>query len=45
VPLKENTIMPWLNYARMEEADLKAIFAYLKTVPAIENAVETKPGR
>lgn len=38
------TVMPWLYYTGMEPDDLKAIFAYLKTVPAIANAVETHPG-
>ncbi|MDH4057248.1 MAG: cytochrome C [Cyclobacteriaceae bacterium] len=35
-----NTIMPWTMYAHMEEDDLKAIFAYLKTVDPKENIVE-----
>lgn len=35
-----NTIMPWTMYKNMTEEDLAAIFAYLKTVPAIENKVE-----
>jgi mono/diheme cytochrome c family protein len=34
------TVMPWTNYATMEERDLKAIFAYLKTVPPVKNKVE-----
>ncbi len=34
-----NTIMPWVMYAGMKEEDLKAIYAYLKTVEAIPNAV------
>lgn len=38
------TVMPWLGYSQLERDDLKAIFAYLKTVPAISNAVETRPG-
>jgi len=33
------TIMPWLMYAPMETDDLKAIYAYLKTVDPIENQV------
>jgi len=40
---ENNTAMPWLNYARMEEDDLKAIYAYLRTVPAVSNAVVTHP--
>ncbi len=31
--------MPWENFAKLNDADLKAIFAYLKSLPAIENAV------
>jgi len=45
VSVEENSIMPWLGLARLEPEDLKAIYAYLKTVPPIVNAVETRPGR
>ncbi len=31
--------MPWQAYSRMTDADLKAVFAYLRTVPAIKNTV------
>ena len=31
--------MPWPNYAKMTDDDLKAMFAYLRTIPAIRNAV------
>jgi hypothetical protein len=31
--------MPWPNYAKATDDDLKAMFAYLKTVPAIQNRV------
>jgi len=34
-----NSIMPWTMYGKMEEEDLKAIFAYLKTVKPIANSV------
>jgi mono/diheme cytochrome c family protein len=34
-----NTIMPWTMYANMTESDLSAIYAYLKTVPAVENKI------
>jgi mono/diheme cytochrome c family protein len=43
VELRDNTIMPWLGYAGLTRQDLAAIFAYLKTLPPINNAVETKP--
>ncbi len=31
--------MPWENFAKLTDADLKAIFAYLKSIPAVKNAV------
>ncbi|MBS1667284.1 MAG: c-type cytochrome [Bacteroidetes bacterium] len=33
--------MPWENLAQMEEQDLKAVFAYLKAIPPINNKVPT----
>lgn len=38
--------MPWRNLAQLDDADLKAIFAYLQSVPAIANRVpEPRPAR
>ena len=37
---KPNTLMPWDIYCRMEEDDLRAIWAYLQTLPPIDNDVE-----
>lgn len=34
------TIMPWLFYADMKEEDLRAMYAYLRTVPPVRNTVE-----
>lgn len=34
------TVMPWTMYAGMNEEDLSAIFAYLKTLKPVENTVE-----
>lgn len=31
--------MPWQNYSRMTEEDLKAIYAYLRTIPPVANSV------
>jgi hypothetical protein len=31
--------MPWQNYARMTDEDLKAIYAFLRTIPPIHNRV------
>jgi mono/diheme cytochrome c family protein len=35
-----NTMMPWGYYSKMKDEDLKAIFAYLKSLPPIKNEVE-----
>ena len=34
-----NTIMPWMMYSTMTDEDLKAIYAYLKTVQPVDNVV------
>ena len=31
--------MPWQNYAQMTDPDLKAVFAYLRSIPPISNKV------
>jgi mono/diheme cytochrome c family protein len=38
-PGEFNSIMPWTMYAQMDRDDLVAIYAYLKTKPAMINAV------
>lgn len=38
-PGEFKTIMPWTSYANMDEQDLKAIYAYLQTVPAVSNKI------
>ncbi|PZV83583.1 mono/diheme cytochrome c family protein [Algoriphagus aquaeductus] len=38
-PGEFNSIMPWTMYAGMKEEDLRAIYAYLKTLPATKNEV------
>jgi hypothetical protein len=35
-----NAVMPWIVYRDMTDEDLKAIFAYLRTVPAIHHRVD-----
>lgn len=42
-PGRENTFMPWYMYGKMKEDDLKAIYAYLRTVNPISNKVEKYP--
>jgi mono/diheme cytochrome c family protein len=37
------TVMPWLGFRELPEKDLRAIYAYLKTIPAIRNKVEVHP--
>jgi hypothetical protein len=43
VPPGRNTHMAWAAYAGMTDRDLGAIYDYLKTVPPIENRVESFP--
>ncbi len=44
VATKENfTVMPWLAFNGMEDDDLRAIFAFLKSLKPIEHSVETRP--
>ena len=39
-----NPTMPWVGYGKMSDEDLKAIFAYLKSVPAVSHKVDnTEP--
>jgi len=42
-PGKENSIMPWSMYGKMNDTDLKAIYAFLRTVPSVKNKVEKYP--
>ena len=42
-PGRENSIMPWAMYGKMKEDDLKAIYAFLRTVPPVSNKVEKYP--
>jgi mono/diheme cytochrome c family protein len=37
------TIMPWYAYSQLTEDDLKAIYAYLRTVKPVQNSVELHP--
>ena len=36
--------MPWPVYSKMTDEDLKAVFAYLKTLPPVRNFVRASPG-
>jgi hypothetical protein len=31
--------MPWMDLAALPEADLKSLYAYLKSIPAVRNPV------
>ncbi|MDP4262912.1 MAG: cytochrome c [Bacteroidota bacterium] len=42
-PGKHNTLMPWIMLAQMKDEDIKAIYAYLRTVKPIRNKVEKWP--
>ena len=37
------TVMPWLGLRKLPDDDLRAIFAYLKTVKPVRNKVEIHP--
>jgi len=39
------TLMPWLGFSQLSTDELGAIFTYLKSQPAVRNAVETHPGQ
>ena len=43
LPKDNQTVMPWNMYAGMDTSDLRAIYAYLKTLKAINNKVVTNP--
>lgn len=42
-PGKQNTYMPLTSYAGMTDGDLKAIYAFLRTVKPVKNLVEKYP--
>lgn len=42
-PGSQNTVMPIVDFSGMTDADLKAIYAYLKTVKPVSNLVEKYP--
>lgn len=43
VPGESNTLMPWVRFSQLTEEDLGAIYDYLRTVPAVKNAVDRRP--
>ena len=38
-PGEFKTMMPWQAYSNMDEQDIKALYAYLRTIPAVDNQV------
>lgn len=42
-PGRNNSIMPWTLYAKMEDFDIKAIYKFLRTIPPVNNLVEKYP--
>lgn len=38
------TLMPWLNFSRLTDDDVEAIWEYIRRRPAISNMVNTHPG-
>jgi mono/diheme cytochrome c family protein len=43
-PGMKNTVMPLVDYSGMKDSDLKALYAYLKTVKPVNNYVVKYPG-
>lgn len=39
----KNTVMPWIALADLTDEDLGAIYAYLRSVPPVENRIERHP--
>ena len=37
------TLMPWLNFSQLPPEDLKAIYAFLRTQPAVYHVVDSHP--
>ncbi|MBA2498122.1 MAG: c-type cytochrome [Chitinophagaceae bacterium] len=42
-PGKLNSIMPWAFFSQMDDYDLKAIYAYLRTLPPVSKKIEKHP--
>lgn len=42
-PGKNNTVMPWARYGKMKDSDLKAIYAYLRSLPPVTSKVTKWP--
>jgi mono/diheme cytochrome c family protein len=38
-PVYKRSPMPWIQFSKLAEDDIRAIYRYLKTVPAVENDV------
>ena len=39
------TLMAWVNYSQLPDEDLRAIYTYLRTQPALYNAVDSHPDK
>lgn len=42
-PGRNNTIMPWTLFSKMDDYDIKAIYAYLRTLKPVKNSVIKNP--
>ena len=42
-PGKNNSVMPWTTFAGMDDFDLKAMYAYLRTLKPVNNKVVKNP--
>ena len=43
VKIENNTMMPWLTRAKLTEADLGAIYAFLRTVRPVNRTIDRRP--
>lgn len=42
-PKEKNTVMPWSEFAKLNNDDLSAIFAFIKTIKPVKHLVEKYP--
>lgn len=42
-PKERNTMMPWSEFSKIDDSDLEAIFAYLRTLPPVKNKIDKYP--
>jgi cytochrome c553 len=38
------TVMPWLTFAQLTDDDIRALYTYLHSLPAVKKSIDTHPG-